>query len=230
MKTGNKVDGMLTLRWEWGFSSWDGEAVGHEGGLTLQCKEPKGDETITGQDISGIISYGDERNKGKVMSLTNITDDEGKACWELEVEWDPAGQDLGSPVELSWGKIKDKNETPFLLAMIPDDRVAAWAIGKRYPSTLAEKGKVTILTPKEEEMLGIDISGPDFKKYADNTFGVKHRYADHLEFDGMSDEDGDGETDENEEEEDGDDEDSENDGEGSEPGENDVQSRWFCCL
>jgi hypothetical protein len=227
MKTGTKVNGMLSLRWEWGYATWDGQDAGIEGGLTLQCKEPKGEETITGKDISGVVSYGSEVNQAKVLNLTSSTERDGTASWELKVEWDRAGENLGYWMTLKWGKIKDKNGLPFLLAVIPGDRLATWAIGKRYPSALtyAEKEKVTILTPEEEEMLGVWISASDFKKYANDTFGVKHRYADHIEFDEMSDEDGDGETDEDEEEEE-DDEDSENDGEGSEPG---VQSKPPYC-
>jgi hypothetical protein len=185
-----EVNRKLTICWDWVYCAWDGEERSYDGGFVLQCSKPKKGKTITEANMSGTLTFGEKENQGRLTSIEVGSNKVRNAAWLPEFDWDPAGEDLGNPVEISWGKDTDENGNSFVIARF-FDMGGTLLVGKRDPgfnaATYGDKKTRQELTDVEEAKLRV------------RDYAKKRRTEDDGESDESSEEETDGEDDSEEE-------------------------------
>jgi hypothetical protein len=121
--------------------------------------------------VKGTIIICNEQGYFKGMKCSKAA---GQWSWELKVDWHHEDGVWSSDVFLYTGVATDDQGGPFIGCEVIE---AGWSprgdvlhvVGKRDSAKL---------TRDEEQILGVGMTGSDYKRYANEKYGKKHRYVD----------------------------------------------------
>jgi hypothetical protein len=121
--------------------------------------------------VTGVISICDEQGHFKGMKCSKA---DGQWSWEIEVDWYDENAVWSSSVFLYTGVATDDQGAPFMGCEVIESGWSPRAdvlhvVGKRDSDNL---------TRNEEQILGVEMTGSEYKQYANEKHGKKHRYAD----------------------------------------------------
>jgi hypothetical protein len=160
------------VKWRW-VCSWTrgaGDSF-HKGFLKILFRKPARGRQIDMSAVKGTIAICGEQGHFRGMKCSEV---DGQWSWEIEVDWYDERGEWDSSVFLYTGVATDDRGHPFIGCEIleanggPGEEVLH-VVGKRDSARL---------TRDEEQILGVEMTGSEYKQYANEKYGKKHRYVD----------------------------------------------------
>jgi hypothetical protein len=151
------------VEWRWAYS-WV-EEIGDdtlEGFLRLLFRKPARGRQVDMSAVRGTITIGDNRGYFEGMKYS---EGYGECCWRFVVDWYDQSSFSEASVTLYAGVVQDDEGNPLIGCGIP--RLSL--VGKR---------DCDVLTGEEEDILGVGLTGYEYKDYANEKYGKRYRYVD----------------------------------------------------
>jgi hypothetical protein len=121
--------------------------------------------------VRGTITIGNDQGYFKGM---NCLEADGECSWQIDVDWHDEMSFLDASVFLYTGVVEDDEGNPLIGCEISGAGGGIRGIELR----LVGKRDCDGLTGEEEEILGVGLTGYEYKHYANREYGKKHRYVD----------------------------------------------------